>query len=173
LTIVSDAGPLMALAKVGGLDPLFRLFPTILTPPSVYEELITAGLRLGAPDAALLMSRYQTGDLKVLSPAAASLPVPASLGAGEEQSILLAIEQKAVWLLMDDLDARRAALVNLSAAGSNTKLKGTLGVILAAHEHGHLTEEQATELVESIRLRPDIWISSDLCDRVLKLLAGK
>jgi hypothetical protein len=49
----------MALAKVGGLDALFRLFPKILTPPAVYEELITAGQRLGAPDAALLRACYR------------------------------------------------------------------------------------------------------------------
>lgn len=170
MTIVSDAGPLMALAKVGGLDALFRLSPTILTPPAVYEELVTAGLRLGAPDAALLLSHYQAGDLKVLPPAASSLSIPALLGPGEEQSILLAIEQRAVWLLMDDLDARRSALANLAAAGSDTRLKGTLGVILAAHEQGHLSREQAIGLLEAIRHRPDIWISDGLCDQVLGLI---
>jgi predicted nucleic acid-binding protein len=173
VTIVADAGPLMALAKVGGLDALFRLFPTILTPPAVYEELITAGLRLGAPDAALLLSRYQAGDLKVLSPVAVALPISGLLGAGEEQSILLAIEQRATWLLMDDLDARRGALASLAAAGSEAQLKGTLGVILAAYEQGHLAREQAAGLAESIRDRPDICISADLCNRVLGLLGRR
>ncbi len=38
----------MALAKVGGLDALFRLFPKILTPPAVYQELtLQAGGRAG------------------------------------------------------------------------------------------------------------------------------
>ncbi len=70
MTVVSDAGPLMALAKIGGLDILFRLFSQILTPPAVYDELVTAGLRLGAPDAELLESRYQAQELVVISPAA-------------------------------------------------------------------------------------------------------
>ncbi|HEV8580089.1 MAG TPA: hypothetical protein VGX68_13535 [Thermoanaerobaculia bacterium] len=99
----------MAFAKIGGLDTLFRLFPKILTPPAVYHELITEGLRLGAPDAALLDARYRSGDLSIVSPASASLPKPALLGRGEEQSILLAIEKEAMWLLVDDLSARRAA----------------------------------------------------------------
>ena len=47
MKVVSDAGPLMALAKIGGLDALFKLFSKIWTPPAVYEELITAGLHLG------------------------------------------------------------------------------------------------------------------------------
>ena len=41
MIIVADAGPLMALAKVNGLDVLFHLFPKILTPPAVYFEVAT------------------------------------------------------------------------------------------------------------------------------------
>jgi len=160
----------MALAKVGGLAALFRVFPRVLTPPAVYEELVTAGLRLGAPDAVLLEARYRSRELQVLSPAGTTLPAPTRLGPGEEQSILLAIEQKAAWLLIDDLDARRAAQANLVAAGAETGLKGTLGVILAAHTLGHLSMQEATGLVEALRERPDIWISAGLCDRALDLL---
>jgi predicted nucleic acid-binding protein len=80
----------MALAKIGGLDVLFRLFSQIMTPPAVYDELVTAGLRLGAPDAELLEARYRAQDLIVISPAAVSLNHPALLGPGEEQSIQLA-----------------------------------------------------------------------------------
>lgn len=96
----------MALAKIGALDVLFRLFPKILTPPAVHHELITEGLRLAAPDAAFLPP-----------------PAPA-LGPGEAQSILLAIEKEATWLLIDDLDARRAALNSFATAGSKAQIKG-------------------------------------------------
>jgi predicted nucleic acid-binding protein len=160
----------MALAKVGGLAALFRLFPRVLTPPAVFAELVTAGLRLGAPDAVFLESRYRSQELQVISPAGATLPAPTRLGLGEEQSILLAIEQNAAWLLIDDLDARRAALANLAVAGAETGLKGTLGVILSAREHGYLSMEEAAGLVQSLRERPDIWISDGLCDRALDLL---
>jgi predicted nucleic acid-binding protein len=160
----------MALAKVGGLDALFRLFPKVLTPPAVYQELVPEGLRLGAPDAALLEARYRSGELNVISPANASLPRSALLGRGEEQSILLAIEQQAAWLLVDDLSARRAAQANLEAAGVRTGLKGTLGIILSACQHGHLSKEEAVGLVGAVRRRQDIWISNQLCDRTLDLL---
>lgn len=162
----------MALAKIGALDPLFRLFPRILTPPAVHHELITEGLRLGAPDAALLQDRYGSGELEIVAPPEARFSAPFRLGPGEEQSILLAAEVEAAWLLIDDLDARRAATASLAAAGLKTRLKGTLGVILAAREGGHLAKEEAAHLVESLRQRPDIWISTDLCTRVLALLEG-
>src|SRR5262245_57154563 len=137
----------MALGKTDGLGALFRLFPTILTPPAVYEEVVTAGLRLGAPDALLLQGHYQSGALKVQQPAASSLPLPSPLGSGEEESILLAIEQRAVWLLVDDLDARGAAAVNFEAAGVETRVKGTLGIILSACQVGSLSREEAVVIV--------------------------
>jgi predicted nucleic acid-binding protein len=158
----------MALAKIGALDVLFRLFPKILTPPAVHHELITEGLRLAAPDAAFLQDRYESGELAVVSPRDAPPPAPA-LGPGEAQSILLAIEKEATWLLIDDLDARRAALNSFATAGSKAQIKGTLGVILAAGG-GALTKEEAIQLVEALRNRPDIWISSNLCDHALDLL---
>ena len=170
MTVVSDAGPLMAFAKIGALDALFRLFTKILTPPAVHHELITEGLRLGAPDVTLLQARYESGELAVMSPRDAPVPTPAALGLGEEQSIMLAIEVEAAWLLVDDLDARHAALNSFAVAGSKAQIKGTLGVVLAAREGGALAKEEAIQLVESLRNRPDIWISSNLYDRALDLL---
>jgi predicted nucleic acid-binding protein len=125
---------------------------------------------LASSDAALLDFRYRSRELVAISPVGLLLPVPALLGAGEQQSILLAIEQRAVWLLVDDLDARRAASTNLEAAKVGTRLKGTLGVIVSACEHGHLSKEAAVGLVDSIRLRKDIWISNQLCNRAVQML---
>jgi predicted nucleic acid-binding protein len=160
----------MALAKIGALDVLFRLFPKVLTPPAVQHELVTEGLRLGAPDAVLLQSRYESGELAVVSPRDALLPSPSPLGPGEEQSILLALERGATWLLIDDLDARQVALNSFAVSGATAQIKGTLGVILAAREDGALTKEEAIRLVEALRNRPDIWISGKLCDHALSLL---
>jgi hypothetical protein len=57
----------MALAKVNGLEALFRLFPKVLTPPAVYSEVVTEGLRLGAPDAAILDLHYKNKLLEVVA----------------------------------------------------------------------------------------------------------
>jgi predicted nucleic acid-binding protein len=160
----------MALGKTDGLEVLFRLFPSILTPPAVYEEVVTAGLRLGAPDALLLQQHYQAGTLKVQKPTGSALPRPVSLGPGEEESILLAIEHRALWLLVDDFDAREAAVVNFQAAGAETRVKGTLGITLSAYREGSMTREHAIGIVTAVGRRPDIWISPRLCLRVLKEL---
>jgi predicted nucleic acid-binding protein len=110
--VVSDAGPLLALAKVDGLRALFRLFPQILIPPAVHEETVVAGQRLGAPDAALLEACCNDRRLDLAASSSPSFPLLQGLGRGEEESIRLAIERRAEWLLIDDYDARQAALAS-------------------------------------------------------------
>jgi predicted nucleic acid-binding protein len=160
----------MALAKVDGLAALFRLFPRISIPPAVYEETVVAGQRLGAPDAALVEARCREENLVLAAPTLPSLPVSLQLGPGEEESIRLAIEQSADWLLIDDHDARQGALACFQAAGMATQIKGTLGIVVSAHQEGHLSQSEAVDLVSALRQRPDIWVSPDLCRRVIELL---
>ena len=118
MTVVADAGPLIALAKVGGLGTLFDLYPEIITPPAVYEEAVHEGHYARAPDAALLQAEYEAGRLRVEAPRG---PPPGGiglLGTGERQSIHLALEQRAEWLLVDDLEARQSATRVFAASGS-------------------------------------------------------
>lgn len=161
----------MALAKVDGLAVLFRLFPRILIPPATHEETVVAGQRLGAPDAALVEAWCNEENLILAAPTLPSLPVPLRLGPGEDESIRLAIEHRADWLLIDDYDARQGALACFQAAGVTTQIKGTLGILMSAHQEGHLSRSEAIDLVKALSQRPDIWISSDLCRRVIELLA--
>lgn len=170
MKVVSDAGPLMALAKVGQLDLLFRLSPKIWTPPAVYEELVPAGLRLGAPDARLLEDCYRSEQIEIRAPE--SMPVEGELllGPGEAQSIRLALEERADWLLVDDSDARRAATDQLRAAGLETRIMGTLGVIVMGYQERQISREMALNTVEALTARPDIWISAALARRIRDLL---
>ena len=96
-----------------------------------------------------------------------ALAKTAGLGRGEEESILLAIESGAIWLLVDDLDARRAAVANFEAAGVETRVKGSLGIVLSAYREGRIAQEEAIGIVTGLNRRPDIWISSLLCEHVL------
>jgi predicted nucleic acid-binding protein len=132
---------------------------------------VVAGQRLGAPDAALVETCCTDQKLVLAIPALPSLPVPLKLGSGEDESIRLAIEQHADWLLIDDQDARQGALSCFLAAGVTTQIKGTLGIIVSAHQEGHLPRSEAIALVTALSQRPDIWISPVLCRRVIELLA--
>lgn len=170
MIVVADTGPLLALAKVGALSLLVQLYGQVFTTPAVYNEAVIAGLALGATDAPLLEAAYRRGEFRVQAPTSDPLPIPGLLHRGEAESIRLAIEQNADLLLVDDFDARRLAEANFQAVGVSTKLKGTLGVIVSAYRQDLLIRQEAIELVNALKGRPDIWISARLCDQVIRTL---
>lgn len=160
----------MALAKIGALETLFDFSPEVLIPPAVYQEAVVAGLRRGAADAPSIEEARLEGKLSVVTPSASPLPVTALVGLGEEESIRLALDRNADWLLIDDLAARRAAAENLQASKAPTRVKGTLGVIVSVHLRGGLPAASAIALVEALSRRPDIWINSQLCRSVAEAI---
>jgi len=172
--VVSNAGPLMALAKIHALDLLKNLYGRIYTTESVYYETVTAGLAHNAPDALLIKKSYEqaTFEIKALdAQAAPALTLPAKIHPVERESIQLALQLKASVLLLDDWDARRVAEANFKALKTRTVVKGTLGVIVTACQRQIIRPEHAIKLLEEIKLRRDIWISAKLCDQVIKAVA--
>ena len=127
MIVIADTGPLLALAKVKALDLLKNLYQQVITSQTVYTEAVTAGLAMGAEDAALLQEAYQSGLLTVRTPALAVLPHSEFLHGGEEESIRLAIS---------------------------------------------ISSEQAIEMIQTLKNRPDVWIASSLCDAVIETLKG-
>ena len=103
-------------------------------------------------------------------PALTPLPHPDRLHPGEVESIRLALELQAEWLLIEDLDARQIAQQNFVAAGASTGIKGTLGVIVTAVKEQVINPAQAIDWVKVLRDRPDIWLASSLCEQVIQTL---
>ena len=170
MIVIADMGPLLALAKVQALGLLKSLYRQVITSPTVYTEAVTAGLAMGAADAELLQEAYQSGLLTVRTPAPAVLPHPEFLHGGEEESIRLAIELKADWLLIDDFDARQTAQKNFAAAGVAMDIKGALGVIVSAAQAKIIVPNQAVEMVQALKNRLDVWLAPSLCDAVIETL---
>ncbi len=98
------------------------------------------------------------------------MPYPDLLHAGEAESVRLAIELEAKWLLMDDWRARRVAKRNLVAANIPTGIKGTLGVIVTAAHGKVIAPNQAIDFVEALKGRPDVWLAPNLCEAVVEIL---
>lgn len=173
MIVIVDAGPLLALAKIGALNLLTSSYDTVFITPTVYAEAVTAGRALNAPDADLIEEAVKSGQISVRTPVTTVLPVVSLVHTGERESICLAIELGADVLLVDDAAARRTAHENLRAANARTQLKGTLGLIVSAVQHGYLTREAAVDYVRALQARPDVWLSRALCDRVIRaLMAG-
>jgi uncharacterized protein len=163
MTVVTDAGPLIALGKLGVLPLLHDLYGVVLLPPAVHDEVVVQGLALGEPDAVSTQFEIARDRLRVTSIAGADLPDTVRslpLDRGELEAIALALQESADRVLLDDLEAREyARRLGLSVAG-------TLGVLVEAHRRAIVTRVEIDVLMQAILNRDDIWISQVLVRRV-------
>jgi hypothetical protein len=111
---VSNSSPIIAFERIGELDLLRAVFPALTIPPAVAEEIAAA-----APVPSWMTVHSLRGgiDARTLVP---------GLATGEREAISLAIELRAVWLVLDDQAARQVA------RRIGLPVIGTLGILLAA-----------------------------------------
>jgi predicted nucleic acid-binding protein len=124
--IVADTTPLNYLVLIEAVEVLPRLYGRVLIPPSVVAELSDPHAP-GQVRAWATLSRDWLHVVQVQAPADSSLT---HLDAGERDAILLAVEQHATLLLMDERDGAAAARAR------NLKVVGTLGVLDMASARG-------------------------------------
>lgn len=126
-TVVSNSGPLIALATIGKLGLLKDLFGQVCIPQSVYDEVVVSGA--GEPGAKEVHEAEWVKTLKVEDRLAVTL-LQEEMDAGESEAIVLAQELNADRVLIDEAIARRKArLIGL-------RMTGTLGILLMAKETG-------------------------------------
>lgn len=118
MTAVSNASPLITLARARCLHLLPRLFDEVHIPPEVYREVVTDGQ--GMPGATEVRESQWILVTPVEEPRRPSFPPPPSaLGAGEISAVLLARQLEASVVLMDEVKGRRFAVANgIRVAGS-------------------------------------------------------
>ena len=165
MKVISNAGPLIALGKLGRLDLLLKLYDEIIAPRQVYDEVVVVGLRLGAPEAPMIDRLIRQGHIAVVS-VHLPFPLPAwasTLDPGEIEVVVLAQQQKPNWVLIDNAHARRAA------RQVGLPLKGTVGLLLEAFRQQHLTLQEFEFLIQEIQTRPELWISDQLCQAALQV----
>jgi len=119
--IVSNTGPIIALAGIGQLDLLRSLFGTVFIPPAVAAEIRDENSVKALRQAEWITVRPATGVLAVQL-------LQNELDAGESEAIVLAQEMQAELLLLDE----RAATRKARSIGLQTI--GTLGILLLAKE---------------------------------------
>jgi predicted nucleic acid-binding protein len=153
--VVSNASPLITLAKIGQFDLLQKLFGRIVIPQAVYDEV---GLHSAGEPGAL---ETRDADWVHVKPVADDLAVSflqEELGAGESAAIVLAQMADATLLLLDDALARRKAeRVGLTVIG-------TLGVLLMAKQAGLI---EAVQPLLNALCTTDFRVSARVLDEVL------
>ncbi len=145
--VVSNASTLIALDQVDHLDLLQHLFPVLVIPPAVAEEI--------APTV-VLPSWIKT---RSLTQPIGPLILATSLGPGESAALSLGMEVDAGRVILDERAARRCA------QSLEMPVIGTLGILAAARRR---------ELIPAIRplldelLKHDFRVATALFERVLR-----
>jgi predicted nucleic acid-binding protein len=167
--VLSNSGPLIALGKLDQLELLTELYGEVQIPRTVYDEVVTDGLARGSPDALVVEQFWQNRGWPIVEVPEGVLSAYTplvTLHPGEREVLALAQTLDDPLVLFDEEAAR--------SEGRRLKLRvrGTLGILVQAYRGGFLTFPQVESLIRSISARPDIWISTKLCDRVLASLGN-
>lgn len=157
--IVSNATPLIYLAKVGKIDFLKRVFGEVFIPEEVKIEVVDRGKLLGERDAYVIEKAIGEGWLKVLTTEIVEVPI--KLESGEVAVLSLAKKLGLREVLLDEVSARVAArLLDLTPRGTvfvllkalekmEVDLNGFLEVLNQLIRHGFTLKEEV--YVEAVR----------------------
>jgi predicted nucleic acid-binding protein len=157
VSIVSNTGPLIALAKIDHLELIRSLYQTAFIPVTVAHEVFAKP----SADAARVESAIQANIIEIQTQQQQGNIVSALafLGAGERDAILLA-SALSLPLIVDDRAARQAA----RAVG--VTVTGTAGVLIEAKRTRLLVSVRSA--LEQIR-RNGYWLSDELVEAASKL----
>ncbi len=153
---VSNATPLIYLAKIGRLNLLEEIFDAVLIPNKVFSEVVVEGKERGYHDAYLVeefIERKFILKKKVEIKRLRDMPI----GRGEIETIELAVKEGIKNVLIDEAKARRIARLY------NLKPKGTLWVLTKGFEKGLLSKEDLKNCIQELiksgyRIREDILV---------------
>jgi predicted nucleic acid-binding protein len=148
--IVTDSSPLVALALVGQLELLDKLFKYVIIPETVYHEAAEEGKPGSAEIAA-----WGKGKLSKAQDQNIVEAFMISLDPGESEALAIYDEAKADYLLIDEKKGRKTAMVK----GMN--VIGSIGVLLMAKQEGLVAEVKP--LMERLR-RSTVYFSDSLLD---------
>ncbi|MBT8364077.1 MAG: hypothetical protein KJP23_05170 [Deltaproteobacteria bacterium] len=154
--IVSNATPLIYLARVSKLILLKTLLNQVLIPEAVFQEVVIEGKRLAESDAYRVEKGINQGWLKVKD-VKNLLSFDFSLHPGEIEVISLAREERLKTVLIDDAKARSVAEL------ANLRPLGTVGIILQAVKSRMMDFDEFLSTLEDIihcgfYLRDEVYI---------------
>lgn len=133
MIVVSNTTPLIGLARIERFDLLRQIFGEIVIAQAVYDEAVVAGCEKGGARREVLAA---AGWLRV-KPVCDRLAVEVlldELDLGEAETIVLAREMGADWVLMDEKRGRR----KLDQLGLHKM--GVGGLLLLAKQQGLLAQ---------------------------------
>lgn len=134
--MIADAGPLIALSRIGRLDVLQGLFGEVWMTDEIRSEVLPSA---EFPGAALISEAIEGGWIRVAQPPEASRPpVNPGVDAGEASAIALGDAIPGSLIIMDDRAGRA------EAKSRGLSVIGTAAVVGLARERGLLESARDT-----------------------------
>jgi predicted nucleic acid-binding protein len=159
--IVSNATPLIYLAKIDELKLLKAIANQVYIPKAVYQEVVIEGRRLGEKDAYRVEQCIDQGWLKIREVKnlfSSDFP----LHKGELEVISLAGQEGIKKVLIDDAKARSVAdLAGLQPVG-------TLWIILQAVKHRMMDFDEFLSTLESL-IHSGFYLKDEVYIKVIRI----
>lgn len=157
MKVIIDASPLISLAVINQLELLKKLFPEIIIPKAVFQEITAVkDKKCAVKIVAFIKNWVRHAEQKINS--------TLDLGKGELEAIDLCLELKADLLIIDDKKARNAA------ESQDIKCIGTIGLLTLAKKKGFIRElrKYFIQLLKNRR-----YFSYQLLNQVLEINGEK
>lgn len=145
--VISDASPLIALADIGELELLKKLYRRVFITDIVRKEI-----HADLPEWVEVTNAYDARQFQILS---------LELDAGEASAIALAINTPGCKIILDESKGRSVA------KRLGLKVTGTVGIIIKAKEMGLI--ESGKEILSKLELH-GFWLSEQLKAQILARL---
>jgi len=158
MIVVSDTTPLIGLASIGRLHLLQELFDEVYIPQAVFDETVTFGRAKSKAKQEVSKANW-IHIVKVKDRLAVNVLLD-EMDLGEVETIVLASEMNADWVLMDEKKGRRK-LTQL-----NIPKIGTLGILLKAKQLGLISTIKSE--IESLQ-KTEFSISPFVVEEILKM----
>jgi len=160
---ISDSSPLILLSKLNRLKLLKKLYTNILIPQEVYHEVVVRGKQEEYSDAFRIEMVIQDYiHIKRLNEeyTKRAEKLKSSLGSGESEAIMLALQEDADFFLADDSEVRKIA------ESEEIKCRSTLGILFQSLHEEIITLEEYEELID--KLSRFSWLSPEVVSKYLR-----
>ena len=166
---VSNATPLIYMARLGKLHLLKEIFTQIQIPLEVKIETVNRGKRKGYPDAYVIEQALNEGwivtdslTMKKMKKSEA-LAEMTGINIGEAQAIILSKQKGEELILIDQTNAREAA------RQLGLRPRGTIFIILTAAKRRLITKQEAEKILENL-IEVNFYISAKIYRDSLKAI---
>lgn len=154
-TAIINASPLIFLSRGGQLGLLRHFADKILVPKPVIQEIRAKG----PGDITAIAVKGASWLEQVATPAIPAIISAWGLGPGESSVLAIAVVNPRMEAIIDDLAGRRCA------AFFNIPVRGTLGIVLAAKQRGHIAA--ARPVMEDL-IKSGLYLSRAVLDKALQ-----